>query len=161
MAGPKLLAALAWTGLPRVVARSVGNAKAPAEANAAVVAHLPRSLRPMLDELAAIDRTFSDAGALRSLGDRPLVVLTAAAPYADADLAAMKLTREQGERLQSVWFEMHDDEASWSSRSRQVRLEDAHHYIQFERPDAVIEAIRDIVATLRAREGQPPVSNPG
>jgi pimeloyl-ACP methyl ester carboxylesterase len=102
MTGPKLLAALAWTGLPRVLARSVGNAKAPAEANAAMIAYLPRSLRPMLDELAAMDRTFSEAGALRSLGDRP-----------------------------------------------------------FERPDAVIEAIREVVASLRAQEAQPPVSNPG
>ncbi len=155
MAGPKLLAALAWTGLPRVVARSVGDAKAPAQANAAMSAYLPRSLKPMLDELAAIDQTFSEAGALRSLGDRPLVVLTAAAPYAAADLATLKLTQEQGQRLQAAWFELHDDEASWSSRSRQVRLEDARHYIQFERPDAVIDAIHEVVASLRA----PPATN--
>jgi pimeloyl-ACP methyl ester carboxylesterase len=73
----------------------------------------------------------------------------------------MKLTREQGQRLQAVWFELHEDEATWSSRSRHVRLEDAQHYIQFERPDAVIEAIREVVASLRAQEAQPPVSNPG
>lgn len=150
MAGPKLLAALAWTGLPRLVAGSVGHAKAPAQANAVMRAYLPHSLRPMLDELAAIDQTFSEAGALRSLGDRPLVVLTAAAPFAAADLATLKLTQEQGQRLQAAWFELHDDEASWSSRSRQVRLEDAHHYIQFERPDAVIDAIHEVVESLRA-----------
>jgi pimeloyl-ACP methyl ester carboxylesterase len=149
MAGPKLLAALAWAGLPRMVARSVGNPQAPAQANAAMQAYLPRSLRPMLDELDAIDRTFSEAGALRSLGDRPLVVLTAAAPIAAADLATLKLTPEQGRRLQAAWFELHDDEASWSSRGRNVRLEDAHHYIQFERPDAVIEAIHEVVESLR------------
>jgi pimeloyl-ACP methyl ester carboxylesterase len=136
-----------------VVARSVGNPKAPAEANAAMLAYLPRSLRPMLDELAAIDRTFSEAGTLRSLGDRPLVVLTAAAPFADADLATLKLTREQGQRLQAAWFELHEDQASWSSRSRHVRLEDAHHYIQFERPAAVVEAIREVLVNLRAPPG--------
>lgn len=148
--GPKVLAALAWTGLPRVLARSIGNPKAPAQANAAMLAYLPRSLRPMLDELDAIDRTFTEAGALRSLGDRPLVVLTAAAPYAAADLAALKLTQEQGQRLQAAWFELHDDEASWSSRARHVRLDDAHHYIQFERPDAVIGAIDEVLEGLRA-----------
>jgi pimeloyl-ACP methyl ester carboxylesterase len=150
MAGPKLLAALAWTGLPRLVARSVGHAKAPAQANAAMRAYLPRSLRPMLDELGAIDQTFSEAGALHSLGDRPLIVLTAAAPFAPADLEALKLTREQGQRMQAVWFELHDDEASWSSQGRHIRLEDAHHYIQFDRPDAVIEAIREVVESVRA-----------
>jgi pimeloyl-ACP methyl ester carboxylesterase len=153
MAGPKLLAAFAWTGLPRLVAQSVGHAKASAEINAAMSAYLPRSLRPMLDELAAIDQTLKEAGTLRSLGDRPLVVLTAAAPFRAADLATLQLTREQGQRLQAAWFELHDDEASWSSRSRHVRLEDAHHYVQFDRPDAVIDAIRDVVEGVRGSTG--------
>jgi hypothetical protein len=103
----------------------------------------------MLDEQAAIDTTFSDAGALRSLGERPLVVLTAAAPMKATDLAALKLTSEQGQQLQAVWFELHDDETSWSSHGRQVRLDDSHHYIQFERPDAVIDAVREVVADIR------------
>ena len=149
MAGPKLGAALAWMGVPRLVAGSIGHPQAPARANAAMSAYLPTSLGPMLDEQAAIDQTFEDAGALRSLGDRPLVVLTAAAPLKAADLAALKLTNEQGQRLQSVWLDLHDDEASWSSHSRQVRLQDSHHYIQFERPDAVIDAVREVVESIR------------
>lgn len=150
MTGPKVLAAAAWTGLPRLVTRSLGNAKAPARANAAMVAYLPSSLRPMLDEFAAIDETFREAGALRSLGDRPLVVLTAAAPIAAADLATVGLTPEQGQQMQAVWFELHRDETSWSTRGREIRLDDAHHYIQFERPDAVIDAVREVVTDLRA-----------
>lgn len=149
MAGPKLAAALAWMGLPRLFAGSAGHPQAPARANAAMSAYLPSSLGPMLDEQAAIDQTFRDAGALRSLGRRPLVVLTAAAPLKAADLAALKLTSEQGQRLQSVWLDLHDDEASWSSHSRQVRLRDSHHYIQFEQPDAVIDAVREVVANYR------------
>lgn len=151
MAGPKLAAALAWMGVPRVVAGSVGQGRAPARANAAMAAYLPRSLAPMLDEEAAIDRTFSEAGTFRSLGDRPLIVLTAAAPAAAADLATLGLTPEQGERLQAEWFELHRDEASWSSRGREIRLEDAHHYIQFERPDAVVDAIREVVESIRGQ----------
>ena len=151
MAGPKLAAALAWMGVPRLFAGSVGHARAPARANAAMSAYLPLSLRPMLDEQAAIDTTFSDAGALRSLGERPLVVLTAAAPMQAADLAVMKLTSEQGRRLQAVWFELHDEETSWSSHGRQVRLDDSHHYIQFERPDAVIDAVRAVVNEIRGQ----------
>jgi pimeloyl-ACP methyl ester carboxylesterase len=149
MAGPKVAAALAWMGVPRLFAGSVGHPQAPARANAAMSAYLPASLRPMLDEQAAIDQTFKDAGVLRSLGRRPLVVLTAAAPLKATDLATMKLTTEQGRRLQSVWLDLHDDEASWSSHSRQVRLQDSHHYIQFERPDAVIDAVREVVESIR------------
>ena len=147
--GPKLLAAIAWTGVPRLLTRSLGHAKAPAGANAAMTAYVPRSLRPMLDELTAIDETFREAGALRSLGDRPLVVLTAAAPLADADLATLRLTHDQGRQLQAVWFDLHRDEASWSSRGREIRLDDSHHYIQFERPDAVIAAVREVVDAVR------------
>ena len=161
MAGPKLGAALAWMGVPRLFAGSVGHPQAPAPANAAMSAYLPRSLRPMLDEQAAIDETFREAGTLRSLGNRPLVVLTAAAPFKAEDLAALKLTSEQGQRLQDVWFELHDDEASWSSQSRQVRLNDSHHYIQFERPDAVIDAVREVVDSIRARSGANVLQKPG
>ena len=151
MAGPKIAAALAWMGLPRLFAGSVGHRQAPARANAAMSAYLPASLGAMLDEQAAIDQTFKDAGALRSLGGRPLVVLTAAAPVKAEDLATMKLTNEQGQRLQSVWFALHDDEAAWSSHSRQLRLQDSHHYIQFERPDAVIDAVRAVVEDIRGQ----------
>jgi pimeloyl-ACP methyl ester carboxylesterase len=52
MAGPKLAAALAWMGVPRLFAGSVGHPQAPARANAAMSAYLPRSLQPMLDEQA-------------------------------------------------------------------------------------------------------------
>lgn len=153
MAGAKLGAALAWTGLPRVMTRSMGHANAPSRANAAMSGRLPLSLRAMLSEQAAIDETFAEAGTLRSLGDRPLVVLTAAAPIAATDLATVGLTSEQGQRLQSVWFDLHRDEASWSSQGWEIRLEDAHHYIQFERPDAVIDAIREVVENVRAAQG--------
>jgi pimeloyl-ACP methyl ester carboxylesterase len=153
--GPKLAAALAWTGLPRLVAPEAGHPKAPAQANAAMSAYLPRSLPAMLDEFAALDATLTEAGTFRSLGDRPLVVLTAAAPIASEDLAALKLTREQGERLQSAWFDLHDDEASWSSHSRHLRVDDAHHYIQFDRPDIVIEQVRDMVTSIRAAGASP------
>ena len=148
-AGPKLLAALAWTGLPRLLAPSLGYPKAPEQANAALAAYLPSSLRPMLDELAALDETFGEAGTFRSLGDRPLVVLTAMAPLRAEDLAALKLTPEQGLQLQAAWLELHEDEASWSSRGRHVRLDDARHYIQFDRPDAVIDAVREVVESIR------------
>jgi hypothetical protein len=53
--------------------------------------------------------------------------------------------------LQAVWFELHDEETSWSSHSRQVRLSDSHHYIQFERPDAVIDAVREVVNDVRGQ----------
>jgi pimeloyl-ACP methyl ester carboxylesterase len=147
--GLRIGAALAWSGLPRLLAPDIGYPNAPAGTNAAMAAYLPTSLPALRDELAALDGTLAEAGTFRALGDRPLVVLTAAAPAEDFELAAMQLTREQGRRMQATWLDLHDDEASWSTRGRQVRLEDAHHYIQFDRPDAVVDAIRDVVTAVR------------
>jgi hypothetical protein len=80
------------------------------------------------------------------LGERPLVVLTAAAPVQTTD--GRWATSEQGQRLRAVWFSC-TTRTSWSARGRQVRLDDSHHYIQFERPDAVIDAVREVVADIR------------
>jgi pimeloyl-ACP methyl ester carboxylesterase len=151
--GPKLLAALAWTGLPRLMAPSFAHPKAPEQANAAMSAFLPTSGLAMLDELAMLKETFAESGTFRSLGDRPLVVLTAMAPLEPGDLAALKLTPEQGRQLQAAWLELHEDEATWSSRARHVRVDDARHYIQFDRPDAVIEAIREVVQSITTPPG--------
>ncbi len=45
---------------------------------------------------------------------------------------------------------MHDDEASWSSRSQHILVSDASHDIQFFRPDLVIAAVRSVVDSVRA-----------
>jgi hypothetical protein len=47
------------------------------------------------------------------------------------------------------WELLGKDEASWSRHSRQVSVTDSMHYIQFQRPDLVIEAVTDVVKTVR------------
>jgi len=144
----KVLAALVWTGLPRLLMGGVPQPGAVSPAEGAMSAYLPTSLGPSLDEISQLDTTWHEAGALRTLGDRPLAVLTAAKPYTD-ELATFQLSAEQGHRMQQAWFEMQKDEASWSSRSTQRYLKDSGHGIQLERPDAVIDAIRQVVDQVR------------
>jgi pimeloyl-ACP methyl ester carboxylesterase len=45
--------------------------------------------------------------------------------------------------------ELQAEEATWSSRSRHEILADSTHYIQFDRPDAVIKAVREVVNDVR------------
>ncbi|MGF6531255.1 hypothetical protein P3T20_002036 [Paraburkholderia sp. GAS206C] len=45
---------------------------------------------------------------------------------------------------------MQDDEATWSSRSQHQLVYDSSHYIQFHRPDLVINAVLSVVDTVRA-----------
>jgi hypothetical protein len=103
----------------------------------------------MLKESDGITETMVEAGRLRQLGDRPLVVLTAMAPLPDPVLKALHLTRAQADQFQAVWRTLHDEEAAWSSRSHEL-VNDATHYIQFDRPDVVIAAVRGVIEDVRA-----------
>jgi len=146
----KVASALSWTGIPRLVAAHTESPTIPAQAKLAGDAYASRSLGSALEELESLDATLSAAGQLRQLGDRPVVVLTAMKPYPAAMLKAMQLTTEQGQRIQAVWKDMHDEEASWSHHSRHQLVPDAAHYIQFDRPDVVIAAVGEVVNDVRA-----------
>lgn len=108
----------------------------------------------MRREADALGATLDAAGRVLRLGDRPLVVLTAT-KTSPAMLAASGLTPAQGVRMQAVWDTLQADEATWSTGSRHERVLNASHYIQFDRPDVVIDAVQDVVARVR---GMPTIS---
>jgi pimeloyl-ACP methyl ester carboxylesterase len=145
--------ALAWTGLVRLVPAGGAPATWPAAAVAVPSAYFPTSVRALRAETDAIDATLAEASRARSLGDLPLVVLTAAAAMTPADLAREGITAAQGARVKAAWLALQDDESTWSHRSRHELVRDASHYIQFDRPDVVISAVREVVSRVRdARE---------
>jgi len=141
--------ALSWTGIPRLVAAHTDSPGIPTRAKLAEDAYFSGSLASALAELQSLDATLAAAGQLRQLEDRPLVVLTATKPYPAAMLKGMQMTTEQGRQIQAAWRDMHNDEASWSHHSRHELVPDATHYIQFDRPDVVIAAVRETVGEVR------------
>jgi pimeloyl-ACP methyl ester carboxylesterase len=151
----KVLAALAWTGLPRLLLPPTQSPEIPPQVARAIDAHMPTSLGPSLAEIAQLHETWREAGTLRTLGDRPVAVLTAARPYSAAELATFQLTEEQGKRMQEAWFALQREEASWSSRSTHKFLSDSSHGVQFERPDAIIAAIGEVLEQIRAGQQRP------
>jgi hypothetical protein len=102
-----------------------------------------------------MEATMAQAKEATGLGDRPLVVLTALRPMTAAERAPMKMTEEQGLALKAIWDTLHVEETRFSSAGRQVRVADAGHYIQFDRPDLVIAAVREIVDSVRQRATPP------
>jgi pimeloyl-ACP methyl ester carboxylesterase len=146
----KAAAALSWTGVLRAVPRPIPP-HWPVEAARAAAAYVPTSLGSMLEEGDALDTTLAQAGELRNLGDRPIVVLTAMAPMDSSILASLEIDRAKGEEFQALWRSLHDEEASWSTRSQHQVLTDATHYVQFDRPDAVIAAVRSVVDSVRLK----------
>ena len=143
------VAALSWTGIIRLVPDGA-SPKLPPAAIRAAGAYTSTSLGPTLRELKALSGTFNAAGQYRQLGDRPVVVLTAMAPMGDDVLKSAGLTRDQGDRMRAEWKLLHDDEATWSTHSRHELVPDATHYIQLDRPDVVIKAVREVVGSVRS-----------
>jgi pimeloyl-ACP methyl ester carboxylesterase len=145
----KLGAALAWTGLVRLLPVGASPPSWPTETQRVAPSFLPLSVVGLAKETPAVPATLAAASGMRQLGDRPLVVLTAGREQPQADLDAMGITREQGIRVREAVRTLHDDETSWSRHGRHEFVPDASHYIQFDRPDVVIRAVREVADAVR------------
>lgn len=147
----RIASALSWSGIVRIAAPFM----LPQASNqsdhdiSAIRSYASTSVGAFLSERDSLDSTLAEAGTIRQLGNRPLYVLTALAPFSQSDLNAMKVSREQGGRIKSAWREMQDDEASWSTRSQHEVLYKSNHYIQFDDPGAVVKAITVVVNQVR------------
>ena len=142
----------AWTGIARLAPLGDAPPAWPTLAVRAPRAYFSRSISALSAETKAVDSTLALANDARQLGSRPLVVLTAGAEADTAAIAAMGLTVEQESRRRAAWLALQADEASWSSEGRHEVVPNASHYIQFDRPDVVIGAVRDVVMRVRARK---------
>lgn len=89
----------------------------------------------------------------RSFGNMPLVVLT-------AGLQPWTLTEDGKKAMWAVWKAGHDKLADRSTRGESILLPKAHHFIQFDRPDAVIGAIRKVVMEARQQKSAAAVIKP-
>ena len=84
----------------------------------------------------------------RSYGDLPMIVLTRGdyatgmpPEFNDSDGAAMK----------KVWIDLHRDMAALSTKGQNREIPGASHYIQRDAPQAVTDAILEVIAAARAR----------
>lgn len=148
----KVGVALNWTGIVRAVAPLYGQLPhQPIHDDRIVKAYASTSLGPMMKEQDSLEQTFAEAGTFREVGDRPLVVLTAMKPFPPEDLAELEWPEDQARQAQHAWEQMHDEETRWSSDGRHQVVPDANHYIQFDRPDIVIAAVKSVVESVRTK----------
>jgi pimeloyl-ACP methyl ester carboxylesterase len=80
----------------------------------------------------------------RSIGDRPLVVLTHG-----KDEAPPGTPPEQTARARRVWREMQADLPGLSTNAVQVVAENSGHFLQLDAPKLVIAAVREVVQAAR------------
>lgn len=93
------------------------------------------------DDHAASYRQF--AALKPGLGDKPLVILTR------GDSGFPMLTPQQSAQVYKAWVQGHDELAGLSRRGSNQIVKGTGHYIQLERPDAVIAAVRGVVLQVR------------
>jgi pimeloyl-ACP methyl ester carboxylesterase len=84
--------------------------------------------------------------ARRPLGDKPLIVLSAGKPVQPPGFSAADQAR-----FTEVWRQMHYEMTQLSTQGRRRFVEGAGHGIQAEKPQAVIEAVSEVVAQARGR----------
>ncbi|MFC4312391.1 alpha/beta fold hydrolase [Steroidobacter flavus] len=143
-----VMAALSWTGLLRVAGSS--DPSFPPEAVRASSAYVSKSFSAALAEDHSAPQTMAQAGAVRSFGDRPLIVLGREEFISPAALAPLGVSKQDAERFNAGWKRLNEDEASWSTRGQLRLVPNSGHYIQFDQPASVIGAVREVVDEVRA-----------
>jgi len=102
-----------------------------------------------LKEYLAMSRTSSDqlVAEKKSLGDRPLILLNAGKKMH----VLPGQTDEQTDTLTATWLQRHRDMLAISNHAELRMVENSSHLVTTEQPDAIIRAVNDMVAGLRAR----------
>ena len=80
----------------------------------------------------------ADVAAVTSFGNTPVIVLSAGSGFWSTQSA-----------LQDAWYALHDELVGMSSNGRRDVILGAGHYIQIDRPDAIVEAIAELVKVAR------------
>jgi pimeloyl-ACP methyl ester carboxylesterase len=108
------------------------------------------SYREGLAELKTFPESAAQAATTGSLGDLPLAVLShdpaAPQPEVPADLV---------KSMNDAWDQMQDELAHLSTRGTRAVAKNSAHYIQVDRPDLVIGAIRKVVDQARQIQSAP------
>ena len=102
-------------------------------------------------ELKAFSESAAQTAATGSLGDMLLAVLSH-----DPDKPSAELPPDLARPTNDAWEKMQEELSHLSTRGTQTIAKNSAHYIQIDRPDIVIEAIRKVVERVREAPLAPP-----
>jgi pimeloyl-ACP methyl ester carboxylesterase len=102
------------------------------------------SAREGVAELKSFSESAAQTAATGSLGDLPLAVLSH-----DPDKPSADLPADLAKPTNDAWEKMQEELARLSTRGTQVIAKNSSHYIQIDRPDVVIDAVRNVVQQAR------------
>jgi len=99
-----------------------------------------QTAREIVAEMKAFSESAAQVAATGSLGDMPLVVLSH-----DPDKHSSELPEDIAKPTNDAWEKMQEELSHLSTRGTQVVAKNSGHYIQLDRPDVVIDAVRRVV----------------
>ena len=120
-------------------------------------AKVPAEIRPMLragwlqtdypitlaDEAVSLGETVDQVQRAGSLGNLPLIVLTATGPIWWPDMSA---DIDQA-KFRETWLQLQTELTNLSSDSRQIFAEHSSHLINFDQPELIVDAVRQLLET--------------
>lgn len=109
------------------------------------------SARESVAELKAISRSAAQTANSGALGDIPLVVLSH-----DPDVLQPDLPEDLVKPTNDAWQQMQEELAHLSTTGKHVIAKNSGHYIQLDRPDLVVDAVRTVVDQARQALQPPP-----
>jgi pimeloyl-ACP methyl ester carboxylesterase len=110
----------------------------------------PKFIDASASEMASFAESANEVRAAGNLGDKPLVVLTAG-KSADAAQLPPGFPKKDFDDFHQVWVnELQMKETQLSTRGKRIMVPDSDHMIPFERPDAIVAAIREVYSAANA-----------
>ena len=114
------------------------------------------SSREQVAEIRAFPESAAQTATTGSLGDLPLAVLSH-----DPDKPSNDLPPDLAKPMNEAWEKMQEELARLSTRGTQTIAKNSSHYIQLDRPDVVVDAVRKVVEQARQTQSQTATVNPG
>jgi pimeloyl-ACP methyl ester carboxylesterase len=108
------------------------------------------SVREGQAEFRSFSESAAQAAGTGSLGSIPLEVLSH-----DPERPQPGLPADLGKSIDDAWGEMQQELAQLSSKGMRKIAKNSGHYIQLDRPDVVVDAVRNVVEQIRRAESDP------
>jgi pimeloyl-ACP methyl ester carboxylesterase len=141
---PLTVKVLAPLGILRLIASEVDSLPRQLAQERSAIYTGTRHLYAFSDESATINESIATAtDAAPTLGDKPLIVLIAGARQYPG------FTKEQAKRADKQINEFEASRQDLSENSKLVVAKNSAHYIQWDRPRLVVDAIRQVVDAAR------------
>jgi pimeloyl-ACP methyl ester carboxylesterase len=137
--------ALSYLGLLRLLRQPIGDLylsqkfSLSTRAMAEAMGYRSQSVNTVFAEAQSLESSMSQSRSFKTFNNKPLIVL----------VHGISDGREKDSRKEQVWRELQAELASRSTNSKLIVAEKSRHFILFDQPDVVIDAIRQVVESVQ------------